>query len=720
MHAALHFSRNAGVDALARQVLSCMEADRTGDAVRAALDFASSYGHKMAEANVLCALALEKAGLVVEALAWWDKCANNFPLQTKYLESALRFAWKMGENPLATDCAEKWINLLSEIFVNPPDIHILRELALRGHVLTGACGIHMGRIHAWLWLKKGEKPLINTDLAASAINLDHRAIAADDSRMLQTISFPLPDAARPYNIAITDASGNHLRGSPLVCSPAAIVAAPIMNSRPARPTVAIPVYDDRKATLSCLGSVFASRKFNKHDFDILVVWDHGPDEKLFDDLEKLARQKRINLVRTPQNYGFLGTVNHALANIIGGHVILLNSDTLVHGDWVDRMLKAASMPDAGTVTAMGSQAEHMSFPSWHNRAEIFSLRETALIDNACRELEDAVLEIPVGVGFCMLITRSALNKCGGLDGLYVCKGYGEESDFCLRVHNAGFINYGAFNVFVAHLQGRSFGAAKKALVAQNNKAVKARFPLYEASFDSFINADPARPLKEEISVRLCSSLPPMKLEIRPFSQSAAPFWEDDGRILPHAKQRAALFILATATERAQAVLKVRSAMPVCDMNFYLPQDRNRLEAVLKHFSDAEIFDLAGQALNQALQLFPDACIKTEIKCKPKDNAILPSGDNYLVEAPRNMAQVAELRNLATQNPHAFFYVYRLKKFMRSLPMPPNTHEMPELENFAALNPAAFVLFSGCDKDAWLQWLKQVGLAALPIFMPEAV
>lgn len=717
MHAAQHFSIDAGAGALARHILAQLGENRMPDSLRSALDFACAYGHKLPEANVLCAVSLEKAGHEVGALAYWDRCAANFPLQATYLENAIRSAWKEGENPEAVAYVSKWHNLLAEVFVNPPNISILRELAQRGHLLTGACGIHMGRLYAWAWLENGEKPVFKTDLPTRSIRLEHRLISMDGSRVLQTISMPLPDASKPYVIAITDASGIHLQGSPLVCSPPGIVKRQQNKKNSVPPTVMIPVYDDRKATLSCLGTVFASRKFNK-DFDILVIWDHGPDEKLFEDLTKLAKQKRIKFIQTPQNYGFLGTVNHALANIRDGHVILLNSDTLVHGDWVDRMLKAAAMPDAGTVTAMGSQAEHMSFPSWHKRAEIFSLRETALIDNACRELENAVLEIPVGVGFCMLITRRALDKCGGLDGLYVCKGYGEESDFCLRAHDAGFINYGAFNVFVAHLQGRSFGAAKKALAAQNNKAVKARFPLYESAFDCFINADPARPLKEEISRRLCSCLPPIKLEIRPFTQAATPFWEDDAKNFKHAEHRACLFILAPAKDSAQAVLKVRCAMPMLDMNFYLPRDINRLEAVLKNFPEAEIFDLAGHALNQALQLFPDACIKTEIKYKPMDNARLPHGDNYLVDAPRNMAQVAELRKLAAQNPHAFFYVYKLKKYLRSLPMPPNTHELPELENFAALKPAALILFSGCDKGAWLHWLKQTRLESLPLFMPE--
>ena len=79
-------------------------------------------------------------------------------------------------------------------------------------------------------------------------------------------------------------------------------------------------------------------------------------------------------------------------------------------------------------------------------------------------------------------------------------------DFCLRAKAAGFKNLAALNVFVTHFGNRSFGLQKKALVAQNNKALFSRYPDYDRDYRQFLLKDPLRAHREAVSRALYTPL----------------------------------------------------------------------------------------------------------------------------------------------------------------------------------------------------------------------
>lgn len=682
---------------------------------------AALHGNRHAEFYALSAVAHEKNGDFQAALETWDKCLCAFPQKTDYMEAALKLAWSLAEMRDAVEYAKKWLSLLEGVFISHPSFALLRGLENRGCPVPGVCGIHDGFVRAWLWLKNGERPIIRANLPAEKLRPQLLTAATDGKHALHILSIPLPEHNAPYFLAITNSGGSHLRGSPLLCSSHAHAVPVKKSAHDGKITIIMPVYDDREATLSALGSVFASRKANSKAFNILVIWDHGPNPRLLADLRRLAAEKRIGLLETPANYGFLGAVNFALANVTDGDVILLNSDTLTHGDWIDRMAGIAKIPDAATVTPLGSQAEHMSFPSWHSRGDVCDLKTTALIDNACGKLDPdkAARAIPVGVGFCMLVTRRALRAVGGLDGFTLCKGYGEESDFSLRAKKEGLVNYGAFNVFVAHLQGRSFGASKTALAAQNNVAIKKRFHYYERAFDRFLQDDSLRQLRESISINLCQSIEEMPLEIMPWHMGCSPFWDCEKYI--HAeKPRAALFVLAAGKSPVRAALKIRGHLPLHDMNFNLPSGMEKLRQALDVFANATIYNLKDSPLDLARELFPVARVmrkerKADATLHKKGS--LPSSC-YFAAAPHNLDDALALRQLTVNNSDVFIYVYRLKKYLRNFPMPPNLLEMPEMDNAAHLNPGGLILYPETDYDSWRIWLDRQKLANLPVLCLE--
>ena len=150
-------------------------------------------------------------------------------------------------------------------------------------------------------------------------------------------------------------------------------------------------------------------------------------------------------------------------------VLLLNSDTEVHGNWLDRLRAAALRFNRNaTVTPLSNNAEICSYPylGENNRQQLEVDDET--LDRLASIANDQIeLEIPTGVGFCMYVRRTCLDMIGLFDVEKFGHGYGEENDLCRRAVAAGWRNILASDVFVRHYGGISFGESKNERVSRN-------------------------------------------------------------------------------------------------------------------------------------------------------------------------------------------------------------------------------------------------------------
>ncbi len=90
-------------------------------------------------------------------------------------------------------------------------------------------------------------------------------------------------------------------------------------------------------------------------------------------------------------------------------------------------------------------------------------------------------EVITGVGFCMYVTREALDRCGPLDERDFGRGYGEEVDFCLRATRLGFRHLVEDATFVHHRGGVSFGAERVAGLARGSAVLRERYPFFRAT-----------------------------------------------------------------------------------------------------------------------------------------------------------------------------------------------------------------------------------------------
>ena len=187
------------------------------------------------------------------------------------------------------------------------------------------------------------------------------------------------------------------------------------------------------------------------------------------------------MLHNPENLGFVGTVNRGLRDA-RGDVVILNSDTAVTEGWLDRLAAAAALPDVAT-----RHAAHQPRFDLHAAARRSSTRSSSRARTRgstsaptfVREHSLRLLpEVITGVGFCMYVTRLALDLCGLLDEETFGRGYGEEVDFCLRASRLGLRHLVEDSTFVYHRGGVSFGDAQSEGWARSSAIIDARYPFF--------------------------------------------------------------------------------------------------------------------------------------------------------------------------------------------------------------------------------------------------
>ncbi len=258
--------------------------------------------------------------------------------------------------------------------------------------------------------------------------------------------------------------------------------------------VIVPVYDGMDETVRCLESLLASVACCKDGFDILIVNDASPNPGLVEYMEQYAKHPGVRYMVNETNKGFVGTVNRGMREAGSADVVLLNSDTEVANDWLDRMVECAYSDEAiGTVTPYCNNAEICSFPVFVKSNELPYGETTESLDALFSKINiKEVIDIPTAVGFCMYIKRHCLEKTGYFDEETFGRGYGEENDFCMRSAQRGFRHVLCQNVFVFHEGGVSFGPEKMKRVQRAMDTLDRLYPDYHEVVHQFVQSDPPR------------------------------------------------------------------------------------------------------------------------------------------------------------------------------------------------------------------------------------
>src|SRR5512141_1507943 len=261
------------------------------------------------------------------------------------------------------------------------------------------------------------------DASARALHAGHGAQAADAR---------LPAARRPLAApaagAVAEDRGTGRHHAPAARPPGLMI------------DVVIPVYGGVQQTRRCVESVLACTP--RVEAEVVVVNDASPEPAIASYVAQLADEGRITLLTNEENRGFVQSVNRGMALHADRDVVLLNSDTEVANDWLERLRSAAHRhPDVATVTPFSNNATICSYPFEGWSAALPGMLGLAALDRLfARTNTGLTVELPTAVGFCMYIRRDALQALGAFDAERFGRGYGEENDFCMRALKAGWRN----------------------------------------------------------------------------------------------------------------------------------------------------------------------------------------------------------------------------------------------------------------------------------------
>ena len=277
---------------------------------------------------------------------------------------------------------------------------------------------------------------------------------------------------------------------------------PQVLTRPVPPDldVIVPVYRGEAETLACLASLFDGGNLICHR--VVVIDDCSPEPALSAALDALAERGRIHLLRNETNLGFVASVNRGMALSATADVLLLNADTQLPPGALDRLYRAAHGDELiATVTPLSNNATAYSLPAPPgDPADPWGLPYDA-IDAICQTVNAGVVrDIPTAHGFCMYVTRAALDDVGLFDAETFGTGYGEENDFSLRAMLRGWRNVCAADVYVRHVAAVSFAATpeRDAQLAANLHRLGARYPFYHDLIAGFLRADPLHDLRNAV------------------------------------------------------------------------------------------------------------------------------------------------------------------------------------------------------------------------------
>ncbi|MHC4104395.1 MAG: glycosyltransferase, partial [Planctomycetota bacterium] len=148
----------------------------------------------------------------------------------------------------------------------------------------------------------------------------------------------------------------------------------------------------------------------------------------------------------------------------------------------------------GSVTPVSNKATIASIAHWPKGNASVMEQSHAEVAEAVRDfgLIAPNVETPTGHGFCMYMTRQALNQVGYFDERYGV-GYGEENDWCQQAIQSGFKHVITTETYVFHNDTSSFTSPEKQqLLKQNHAQLLNRFPHYNRDVAEYVKRDPLK------------------------------------------------------------------------------------------------------------------------------------------------------------------------------------------------------------------------------------
>lgn len=209
----------------------------------------------------------------------------------------------------------------------------------------------------------------------------------------------------------------------------------------------------------------------------------GSLENLQNDFSKESENGLIKFIANKENKGFAHANNLVMGQISSKYVLLLNSDTIIIDDCLERCITYMETDD--TIGALGckvvlpngtlDKACRRSFPdptvSFYRMtglSHVFPKSKRFGRYNLTYLDENETYEVDCLVGAFMLIRSAVIDEVGLLDESFFM--YGEDIDWCYRIKDAGWKIVYYSDAKIVHYKGAS-SKQKKELIYEFYRAM---------------------------------------------------------------------------------------------------------------------------------------------------------------------------------------------------------------------------------------------------------
>ncbi|MDE2623745.1 MAG: glycosyltransferase family 2 protein [Betaproteobacteria bacterium] len=197
------------------------------------------------------------------------------------------------------------------------------------------------------------------------------------------------------------------------------------------------------------------------DLELVVADNESIEPETLAYFERIAADRRVNVVRWPHPYNFSAINNFAVAQASGTYVCLLNNDTeVIERGWLTAMMRHAvrtgvgavgarllypdrSIQHAGVVVGLGNAAGHAHRGLPAGKPGYFAQAQVARGATAV-------------TAACLLVERRKFLEVGGLDETGLAIAY-NDVDFCLKLGRAGYRNMYEPRAVLIHHESKSRG-----------------------------------------------------------------------------------------------------------------------------------------------------------------------------------------------------------------------------------------------------------------------
>jgi GT2 family glycosyltransferase len=228
-------------------------------------------------------------------------------------------------------------------------------------------------------------------------------------------------------------------------------------------SIVIVSWNTKEYLLPCLTSIF--EKGQRMASEVILV-DNGSYDESGSEVKKVFPS--VHVIQNQENLGFAKAVNQGLQKASGRYVLLLNPDTQMKEEAIERLV---SFMDAHSdVGVAGAQLLNADGSKQNSIANFPSLGTELLNKSLLRWLfpkkfpgkerdYPEPVEVDSVIGACMVVRREAMEQVGLLDEDYFL--FLEETDWCYRMKKAGWKIFHAPQAEVYHFQGKSAETEKK-------------------------------------------------------------------------------------------------------------------------------------------------------------------------------------------------------------------------------------------------------------------